>query len=228
MSKKNFELTNWYEKVPKNLILTANNPNFKIHNMTLPFRALIIGSSSSGKTSTCLNILKAFNNTFNRIVYVTKNEDEPLLNMLKLKLGKQIEIYEGINNIPKLDSFDKNINNLVIFDDLVLEKNLAPVSAFFVRGRKLNISTIFISQVYCSKNEDFKIIRKNVNYIIIKKVSSNKDLALILNEYALGIDKNDFIKIVRDINTNFNDFFMIDVNADIDKKFRHNFNVITI
>jgi hypothetical protein len=178
-----------------------------------------------------MKILKVFSNpkaTFDRLVYVTKNSDEPLLNMLKLKLGNKIEIYEGVSQIPKIDSFDKNINNLIIFDDLVLEKNLSPVSAFFVRGRKLNISSIFISQVYCSKNEDFKIIRKNVNYIIIKKISSNKDLALILNEYSLGIDKQNFIKIVRDINKNFNDFLMIDINADSENKFRHNFDVIKI
>jgi hypothetical protein len=65
--------------------------------------------------------------------------------MLKLQLGNQIEILEGIENIPLIDSFNKDLNNLIIFDDLVLEKNLKSITPFFIRGRKLNISCVFIS-----------------------------------------------------------------------------------
>jgi len=187
---------------------------------------LIIGSSGSGKTQTLLNIIKAFNNTFMTIIICTKNSDEPLYNWLKTKINNnQLKIFEGIDNIPDLDSFNKNENNLIVFDDLILD-DLKKIGSYFIRARKMNISCIFISQSYYSSNKDFKIIRRNINYLIIKKVSSIKELNLISREYSINLNKNDFNKLYNDITKEFENFLMIDCDASDDKKFRRNFEIL--
>ena len=223
-----FELENFYERIPKNMKLNSYNPNYNIHHMKIPCRILLIGNSGSGKTQTLLNIIKAFNNTFMTITICTKNSDEPLYNYLKQIIpSDQLQILEGIENIPELDLFNKNENNLIVFDDLILD-DLKKIGSYFIRARKLNVSCIFISQTYYSTNKDFKIIRRNINYLIIKKVSSIKELNLIMREYSINIDKNEFYKLYNDITKEFINFLMIDCDTNDKDKFRKNFDIINI
>ena len=69
-----------------------------------------------------------------------------------------------MQNTPDLDKFDKKENHLVIWDDLVLEKNLKPVEEYYIRARKLNCSVIFLSQSYFQIP---KIIRSNCSDMAI-------------------------------------------------------------
>jgi hypothetical protein len=114
---------------------------------------------------------------------------------------------------------------LIVFDDLILD-NLKEIGQYYIRARKLNISCIFISQSYYSSNKDFKIIRRNINYLFIKKVSSLKELDLIAREYSINFDKNRFHKLYNDITKEFINFMMIDCEASDENKFRKNFDVI--
>ena len=43
------------------------------------------------------------------------------------KKDDQIKIVEGLQNTPKLDNFDKKENHLVVWDDMVLAKDLSVV-----------------------------------------------------------------------------------------------------
>lgn len=53
------------------------------------------------------------------------------------------------------------------------------------------------------------------------------DLKLINREYSLGIDHDNFIQIYNSIiNENFNNFLLIDCNANNQKRFRKNLDVI--
>ena len=99
-------------------------------------------------------------------------------------LSDQIVIKEGINNTPPLDKFDKDFNHLVVWDDLVLSKNLSMVEQYYIRARKLNVSCNFISQSFFRIP---KIIRNNCNYMIILKLSGQREVNLILSEFGLGV-----------------------------------------
>jgi hypothetical protein len=85
--------------------------------------------------------------TFSTITIITRNKDEPLYKWILTKTD-QIVIKEGLSNTPKLDDFDKEKNHLVVWDDLVLSKDLSRVEEYYLRARKLNVSVIFISQSY--------------------------------------------------------------------------------
>jgi len=225
--KKRADVVNFYNLIPKSDLLHADNPHINSHHITLPFRMLCIGSSGSGKTSTMLNIIRVMPNTWSTIIVITKNADEPLYKFLKKKIKDGLTIVEGLENLPNLDSFDKNVNNLVIFDDLIGEKKekLRVVEQYYLRARKLNVSTAFLSQSY------FKIpqlIRQNANVILIKKIASIRDFNRMASEYSFGIPKEQLIYMYRMCTSKFLDFLMILVDNPIESKFYHNFNPIHI
>jgi ABC-type dipeptide/oligopeptide/nickel transport system ATPase component len=220
-------MINFYEKMPKRYILKTHNPAFKDHHINLPFRMLIVGSSGSGKTQTLLNLIHKMPETFNHIYVITKNKDEPLYNYLEDKLKDGITIVEGINNAPNLEKdISKEDQTLIVMDDLVLEKNQKPLEEFFLRARKRNCSLIYISQTYFGVPP---VIRKNLTYMIIKRLASLPDLFRILREYSLGIDKEKLKAMYEHcITKNKQDFLMLDLDANPEDRFRMNFDEIII
>lgn len=218
------EILDWYKEIPKKYLTKTHNPNFKIHGIQVPFRMLIIGGSGSGKTQTFLNILHNFSGTFQNIYLITKNKDEPLYNYLADKLkDKGFEIFEGIDKAPDLDSFDKKEQTLVVFDDLVLEKNQRAIEEYYIRARKLNCSVIYLSQSYYAVPLN---IRRNLTYLVIKRLQSLKDLYAILREYALGVDKKVLKKMYESATGTKQDFLLVDMEAEAEDRFRMNFNDI--
>jgi uridine kinase len=216
-------ITNFYKKIPKNLLPKYENPNYDNHLINVPFRMLIVGASGAGKTSVALEIIKRMNNTFGEITIITKNADEPLYKFLRTKIpAHQLHIYEGINQIPDLDSYDPDFQHLVIFDDLVLEKNQSKIEEYFIRGRKIakGLSMMYLTQSYYKTP---KTIRLNVSYLILKKLASNRDLNLILSEVNLGVNKEVLLALYKYTTTERSDFLMIDIDELPEKKFRKNF-----
>lgn len=195
MSKKDNEIINFYKKMPKKYLLNADNPNYDLHLLKIPFKGLIISYSGGGKTNYLANLLNLFSKgkgTFNTIKIITMNKDEPIYNYLTDISKGQIEIYEGIDKTPNIDEYDKNFNHLIVFDDLVLSNDLKIVCDMFIRCRKLNISVIFISQSYYKIP---KIMRCNTNYLILLKLAGKKDINLILSECSLIKSKEELLQM---------------------------------
>src|SRR6056300_706957 len=113
-------IKNLYEKIPKELLDKVENPNFHLHQLKLPFRMCIVAPSGSGKTNFLVNLISIFSankGTFQSITIITRNKDEPLYRWISSK-SDQIVIKEGLSNTPPLDKFDKELNHLVVWDDL--------------------------------------------------------------------------------------------------------------
>jgi len=117
---------------------------------------------------------------------------------------------------------DKEQNTLIVLDDLVNEpaKQQRPIADYFIRARKKNCSLIYISQSFYQVP---KLIRDNITYLIIKQVSSMKNLTMICRECSLGIDKKQLKKIYDDATASKQDFLLIDLEGDKDERFRKNF-----
>jgi ABC-type dipeptide/oligopeptide/nickel transport system ATPase component len=164
---------------------------------------LIIGSSGSGKTLTLYNILRIFSGTLQNIHIIAKSINEPIYKYIEDKFKKinehpkaktklNVQVLEGMESLPDLKTFNEEEQSLVVLDDLVLEKNQAKIEEYYIRCRKLNISIIYISQSYFAIP---KIIRQNVSYMIIKQVSSMRNLKLISNEYSLALNSEQLTKV---------------------------------
>jgi hypothetical protein len=220
----NNKIKNMYEIMPKNLVMETWNPNYKNHLLNLSgggFKMIIVGASGAGKTNVALEIIRRMTNTFQNIYIVCKDASEPLYQFLKMNVQEGLHLLEGIDKIPNLDKdIDTIGQTLIIFDDLVLEKNQKPIEEYFIRCRKKRVSALYLSQSF------FKIpktIRVNTDYVIIKKLANNRDLNLILSEYNLGLKKDTMYNIYKYCTENPLDFLLIDVGAPSENKFRHNF-----
>jgi len=214
------KIINLYEKMPKEFLDNAENPNFHLHKLKLPFRMCIVAPSGSGKTNFLINVLKLFcsgdKGTFQSINIITRNKDEPLYRWIS-SVCEQIIITEGLSTSPALDKFDKEKNHLVVFDDLVLSKTLDVVENYYIRARKLNCSVIFISQSYFRIP---KIIRNNCSYMILLKLSGNREVNLILSEFGLGVSKSQLIKIYEYATSQKFSPLLIDLEAEPEARFR--------
>ena len=147
--KKNNQMINFYElKGVKKFLNKSINPNFNYHNIKVPFRSIMIGSSGAGKTNLLLNILNVFPNTFNKIWIYTKAE-EPLYNYLENILPKDL-IHISYDNLKECENHLQNDDyygqSLVIFDDMCNEKDQKVISELYIRGRKIGggISLLYI------------------------------------------------------------------------------------
>jgi len=209
-------LTNFYEhKGVKKYMKDTHNPHFKIHGIKVPFRMLIIGASGTGKTSTLLNLIKVMSNTFNRICIITKDKQEPLYQYLFDATGGKkgnvtIENFDE-KGLPDLKEFNSETNSLIVMDDLVnqSEKEQKPISDYFIRARKKGVSLVYISQSFYAIP---KMIRNNVNYIILKQVSSQRNLQMILKDFSLGISKEQAIELYKDATSEFTSFLLLDLD----------------
>lgn len=213
-------IINMYEKIPKYLLDHVENPNYDLHKLKLPFRMCIVAPSGSGKTNFLLNLIHLFccgnKGTFQTIHIITRNEDEPLYKWLK-GVNESIIIKEGLQNTPKLDDFDKSVNHLLVWDDLVLSKDLSSVEQYYIRARKLNVSVIFISQSYFKIP---KIIRNNCSYMVLLKLSGNREVNMILSEFGLGVTKEELLNLYKYATNEKFSPLIIDLENDPDKRFR--------
>ena len=222
------QIINFYELAEvKAFEKESHNPNYEQHNIKIPCRIAIIGASGSGKSNTVLNFINQFTDTFNHILIFTKNKTEPLYQYLEAKIPSrdQLTIYEGLDELNKMN-LDKDFHGqtLVIFDDMVLEKNQSQIEQLFIRGRKLagGVSLLYLSQSYYGIPRK---IRLQINYLILRKVPSSRDIGAILKECSLGVDKNELVNIYKHcVGKSITEFLLIDFNCDPEFAFRKNFH----
>ena len=218
-------IRNLYESIPKEFLDKVDNPNFHIHKLKLPFRMCIVAPSGSGKTNFLCNLLSMFSQgkgTFASLTIITRNADEPLYKWLGNQ-SDQIQIKEGLSNTPPLDKMDKELNHLVVWDDLVLSKDLSVVENYYIRARKLNCSVIFISQSYFKIP---KIIRGNCSYMVLLKLSGKREINLILSEFGLGVTKEELLTIYEYATSEKFTPLIIDTEANKEERFRRGLDEI--
>ena len=115
----------------------------------------------------------------------------------------------GINHFNNPKAFiDKNINYynpykenkmLIVFDymiaDMINNKKLnSIVIELFIRGRKLNISLVFITQSYFKVPKD---VRLNTTHFFIAKIPNKRELQQIAINHSSDINTKDFANIYR-------------------------------
>ena len=88
---------------------------------------------------------------------------------------------------------------IIVFDDIIADmidnKELNPVvTELFIRGRKLNISIVFITQSYFKVPKD---VRLNSTHFFIMKIPNKRELQQIALNHSSDIDFKDFIKIYK-------------------------------
>lgn len=220
-------ITNVYSRLPKEYLSKDKvpNPSFKKHLIEDPIsRFLLIGPSGSGKTQILVEMLSRMNNTYWHVYLVCPNTTQTLYKYISDKLGDGITICPSMAELgpaKELEPIGKP--KLVIFDDLITSNKatLKLISDFFVAGRHSQCACIFLTQSFFDTP---KILRLNCNYIMLRRIGNNRDLAFIIKTYAIkDIDKESLSKIYQ-YSTDGSDpnFLMLDLNKP-DQMFRRDF-----
>ena len=101
------------------------------------------------------------------------------------------DVYKNINYYNP----DKENKILIVFDDMIHSKKLdSIVTELFIRGRKLNISLVFITQSYYKVPKD---VRLNTTDVFIAKIPNRRELREIAINHSSDINTKNFTNICR-------------------------------
>ena len=105
------------------------------------------------------------------------------------------DVYQDIND------YNPNKENkiLIIFDDMIADlinnkKLNSIVTKLFIKGRKLNISRVFIMQSYFKVSKD---VRLNTSHFFIMKIPNKRELQQIALNHSSNIAFKNFVKIYK-------------------------------
>ena len=204
---------------------TEHNKNWP-YNRDHPFRILITGGSRSGKTNVLLNLIEN-QPDIDKIYLCAKDPYEAKYQYL---INKRQVV--GINHFKDPKAFleysndmrivYKNIDNynpdkenkvLIVFDDMIN----SIVAKLFIRGRKLNISLVFITQSYFKVPKD---VRLNTTHFFIAKIPNKRELQQIAINHSSDISTEDFVNIYRKCTAELYSFFVNDTTLASDNPLR--------
>ena len=99
-------------------------------------------------------------------------------------------------------------------------KKLPIISEYFIRGRKRGASILFLSQSYYNTP---KLIRQNINYLIILKLGGTRDTNSILREASVDVSKEQLLYMYKEATTKKFDCLIINLDKSGNERYRHNF-----
>ena len=125
---------------------------------------------------------------------------------------------------------DKENKILTVFDDMIVDmiqnkKLNSKVTKFFITGRKLNISLVFITQSYFKVPKDVKL---NTTHFFMIKILSNfnlRELQQIAINHSSDISTEDFVNIYRKCTAEPYSFFVNDTTLASDNPLRFRKNL---
>ena len=156
-----------------------------------PYKILIIRGSWSGKTNVLLNLIENQPDLdkiylYAKDPYERMKQDQYLINKRKgvginhfndpkafIKYSNDMhDVYKNIDEY----NLDKENKILIVFDDMIADmihnkKLNSIVTELLIRGRKLNISLVFITQSHFKVPKD---IRLNTTHFFIAKISNKR------------------------------------------------------
>ena len=122
----------------------------------------------------------------------------------------------------------KNHKVLIVFDDMIADminnKKLdSIVTELFIRGRKLNISIVFIMLSYFKVPKD---VRLNSTHFFIMKIPNKRELQQIALNHSSDIDLKDFLKIYKKYTKEPYSFLVNDTTLPSDDLLRFRKNLL--
>ena len=132
-------------------------------------------------------------------------------------------------NIAK-HNIDKERKILIVFDDMIADminnkKLNSIVTELFIRGRKLNISLVFITQSYFKVPKD---VRLNTTHFFITKIPNKRELQQIALNPSSDISTKDFINIKNIYTAKPYSFLVNDTTLSSDNPLRFRKNLYNI
>ena len=204
-----------------------------------PYRMLIIGGSGSGKTNSLFNLI-INQPDIDKFYLYTKYPYEAKYQFLIKKRErtgfKHFNDSKAFNEYPNdMDEIYQNIKEynpnkkgkiLIVFDDMIADmlsnrKLNSIVPELFIRGRKLNISVVFITQSYFAVPKN---VRLNSTHYFITKIPSKQELRQTAFNHSSDIYFKDFMNLYKECTAEPCSYLVIDaaLASDNPSRFRKN------
>ena len=199
----------------------------------------MIGGSGSGKTNTLLNLIDN-QPDIDKIYLYAKDLYEPKYQFLinqRESIGLKhcndpkafieysndmCDVYENTDDY----NLDKENKILIVFDDMIVDMiNNKKLNSIVIRGRKLDISLVFITQSYFKVPKD---VRLNTTHFFIMKIPNKRELQQIAINHSSDIDFKDFIKIYKKCTDGPYSFLVNDTTLSSDNPLRFRKNLYNI
>jgi hypothetical protein len=234
--KLKLDFDNIYEQIPNVKDMRLSYKDSDIIQLQLQKHYLVIGGTGSKKTNFILNMLKRIQG-FTRIYVWAKKLDEPLYIYLRTCMAKvmkkrkdntlyfesdDISTFPDFTNKEEAKKFNDGSNQCIIVDDMLCEKQKNLIRAM-IMGRKYNFTIFYLSQ---SLTQTPKVIRRQCDYLVIKKQNQEDDLRKIYKEYSSSIPMtfDNFMSLYNAIKLNDNNGILLDtVHTDPKYHLRVNF-----
>ena len=125
---------------------------------------------------------------------------------------------------------DKENKILIVFDDMIADmihnKKLNSIlTELFIRGRKLNISLVFITQSCFKVPKD---VRLNASHFFIAKITNKRELQQIAINHSSDINTKDFANIYRKCTDESYSFLVNDTTLASNNPLRFRKNLFNI
>ena len=141
----------------------------------------------------------------------------------------------GINHFNDSKAFIEYSNDMCnvyknVFDDMIADmthnkKLNSIVTELFLRGRKLTISLVFITQSYFKVPKD---VRLNTTHFFISKIPNKTELQKIAINHSSDISTKDFANIYRECTAETYSFLVNDTTLASDNPLRFRKNIFNI
>ena len=219
-----------------------HNPNWP-YIPDHPYRILIIGGSGSGKTNTLLNLINnqpdidkiylyakdPYEDKYQFLIKKRENIGLKHFNDPKAFIEYSNDMHDVYKNIDHYNP-DKENKILIVFDDMIADminnkKLNSIVTELFIRGRKLNISLVFITQSYFKVPKD---VRLNTTHFFIMKIPNKRELQQIAINHSSDINTKDFINIYKKCTDKPYSFLVNDTTLASDDPLRFRKNLYNI
>ena len=204
-SKESFYSNLKMENITETDYIHANNvfKTFKLNNLG-DYHDLYVQSDTLLLADVFENFRKAFIKTYE----LDPAHFIPLPGLEKVGLNRFNDPKAFMEYSNDMQDVYKNIEDynpikkrkiVIVFDDMIADminnKKLNPVvTELFIRGRKLNISIVFITQSYFKVPKD---VRLNSPHFFIMKIPNKKELQQIALNHSSDIDFQDFMNIYK-------------------------------
>lgn len=152
----------------------------------IPSNMLIVGPTSSGKTTWLKNLVKQKNSYFSQTpetLLLFYKEHQPVYDKMEKimldgknqNLDKKIPVFKKHKDPPKsieelkdiFSTYPRKIPKIVVFDDYLDEIGPALKHLFTVLTHHYNCFTIFLSQTLFDKSNDLRTLSINTQYMVL-------------------------------------------------------------
>ena len=183
-----------------------------IYSRSSIHRILRLGASGSRKANALLNLINnqpdidkiylyakdPYEAKYQFLINKRKSTGLKHFNDPKAFIEHSNDMQDVYKNIEQYN-IGKKRKILIAFDDMIADvinnEKLNPVvTGLLIRGRKLNISIVFITQSYFKVSKD---VRLNSTHFFIMKISNKTELQQIALNHSSDIDFKDFMKICK-------------------------------